>query len=289
MDLRQLRYFVCVAERGSISAAAGVLHVASSAVSRHMRLLEERLGTPLFERSVEGTRLTESGTLLLARARFILSEVESAANDVSRLHEDVRGTVRLAAPSSIGHLLYFRIIDALVGRFPQVQLEMSESPTEGVLNGLVAGSVDVGIVTEPPPQPHLEMTPLMREGTVLIVRRDDRLASRRRVDAAALMRLPVSISGGLRRVFDQRFATLNPAIQIDGVMTALQLAAAGKACAVLPKSAVLPHLAQFDLVAVPIRDFGIARYLAISKGRPASLAMRALIGTLKEQAAAVQA
>lgn len=282
MDLRQLRYFVCVAECGSISAAAGVLHVAQSAVSRHMRLLEEHLGTELFLRSVSGARLTESGLLLLERARFILGEIESASNDVSRLHQEVRGTVRMAAPSSIGHLLYYRIVECFLQRFPHVQLQLRESPTESVLEGLIAGSLDVGVVTEPSPQPHLELLPLMEEGTVVVCRKTDALASRRQVSASALMPLPLVISGGLRRVFARRFGELEPAVQLDGVLPALQLVASGKAYSVLPRSAALQHLAQFELVAVPIRDFQIARHIAVSKGRPTSLAVRALIATLLE-------
>ena len=61
MDLRQVRYFLTVAEKGSISAAAAVLHVAQSAISRQMRLLEEDLGGPLFHRSIAGVQLTDSG------------------------------------------------------------------------------------------------------------------------------------------------------------------------------------------------------------------------------------
>lgn len=288
MDLRQLRYFVCVAERGSISAAAAVLHVAQSAVSRQMRLLEERLGTALFDRSVGGATLNESGALLLERARFILSEVESALSDVSKLHDEVHGRVRLAAPSSIGHLLYVRIIDAFVERFPRVHLEMSESPTESILEGLVSGALDIGIVTEPKAQAHLELSPLMEEGTVVICRRADPLAQRKQVHALSLIQLPIVISGGLHRVFCARFGKLKPAIQLDGVLPALQLAQTRNAYAILPKSAVLEHINQFDLVAIPIRDFTIARYIAVSKGRPPNLAMRALTATIKEQAAAVQ-
>jgi DNA-binding transcriptional LysR family regulator len=283
LDLRQLRYFVCVAERGSISGAAPALHVAQSAVSRQMRLLEEELGAPLFERSVTGARPTEAGALLLDRARFLLAEVESTVDDVSRLHKEVKGTVRLAAPSSIGHLLYFRIVDACMERFPSVQLEFTESPTESVLSGLLTGSLDLGVVTEPLPQPHLELSPLLQEGTVLVCRSEDPLAKRKRIHAKALSKLPVIISGGLRRIMRQRFEYLEPVVQLDGVLPALQLSAAGKGHAVLPESAALGHLCQFGLVSIPIQDFRIARFIATSRGRPTSMAVRALTTILREQ------
>jgi DNA-binding transcriptional LysR family regulator len=181
MDLKQLRYFVAVAERGSINAAAQVLHVAQSAVSRQMQNLEAEVGGLLFDRSVSGAAINESGQRLLERARFILGEVESARKDISALSRDVRGTVRLAAPSSIGHLMYVPVIQAMSAQYPQVQLQLTESSTEEVLRGLAAGALDFGIVTAPGDHPLLEFAPLFAEPALLVCRRDDPLARRRRI------------------------------------------------------------------------------------------------------------
>jgi LysR family nitrogen assimilation transcriptional regulator len=105
MNLRQLRYFVAIADAGSFTSAALVLHVAQSALSRHMKLLEDTLGGELFERGTRGVVLTESGQALLTEARMVLARVEDIRTDISAMHGEVRGTVKLAMPSSLSHLL----------------------------------------------------------------------------------------------------------------------------------------------------------------------------------------
>lgn len=275
MDLRQLRYFVTVAESGSISAAAQLLHVAQSAVSRQMKMLEDDVGGALFRRSVAGVTLTDSGAMLLERARFILREVESAANDVSTFSRGMRGVVRMAAPASLGRLLYVHAVPPFRRQYPLVQLELSESPTEDVLHGLLTGALDMGIVSEPPPQDNLTFEPLMREETVLLCPPDSPLARRRSVPAAHLRSESIIISAGLRRIYGQRFGDLRPAVQIYGITAAIRLTVAGAGYAVFPRSTLSAADVLTNLVAVPIDGFDIMRMMASARGRPASLAVRA--------------
>lgn len=283
MDLKQLRYFVAVAERGSINAAAQVLHVAQSAVSRQMQNLEEEVGGLLFDRSVAGAAINESGQQLLERARFILGEVESARKDISALTRDVRGTVRLAAPSSIGHLMYVPVIQAMSAHYPQVHLQLTESSTQEVLRGLSAGALDFGIVTAPGDHPHLEFTHLFTEPALLVCRRDDPLAKRRRIASGAVKELPLVISAGLRRIFSERFGTLTPVVQLDSIDAAVRLTLAGSHFSVLPKSALKSNPLARQMALVPIEGFEIDRVLAHMRGRPESLAARALRATIAQQ------
>src|SRR5438094_5455838 len=106
MDLRQLRYFTAVAERGSFSAAASALNVAQSALSRHVQLLEQEVGGPLLERGARGVTLSEAGRLLLDRARYILGEVETLRDAVTARNQEVTGTVRFGAPPSLAYVLF---------------------------------------------------------------------------------------------------------------------------------------------------------------------------------------
>jgi LysR family nitrogen assimilation transcriptional regulator len=283
MDLRQLRYFVTVAETGSISAAAAMLHVAQSAISRQMRRLEEDVGGELFLRSIAGTALTDSGHMLLERARFILREVESAASDVASFSRDIRGTVRMAAPGSVGRALYAPTAREFRAQYPQVQLELSESNTGDVLQRLSAGLLDLGIVSDPGVHEHLAFTPLMREETVLLCPPGSPPAERKSVRVAELKKLPIIVPSGLRRIFQERFGEFRPAIQIDGVGATAQLTAAGMGYAVLPRSTVSTSDALGKLVAVPLEGFTISRHLATARGRPASLAARAFRAAIEAQ------
>ncbi|MEP9379321.1 LysR family transcriptional regulator [Aquabacter sp. CN5-332] len=283
MDLRQLRYFVTVADSGSISAAASLLRVAQSAVSRQMRRLEEDVGGELFKRSVAGTALTDSGLMLLERARFILGEVENAANDVSTFSRGMRGTVRMAAPGSVGRALYVPTAQLFRTQYPQVHLELAETNTADVLQRLSAGLLDLGIVSDPSMHEHLAFMPLMREETVLLCPPGSPPTAGGPVPVAALRELPLIIPAGLRRIFQERFGDFRPALQIDGVGATAQLTMAGVGYAVLPRSTVSTSDALEPLVAVPIEGFVISRMLATVKGRPPSLAVRAFRAAIEAE------
>jgi LysR family nitrogen assimilation transcriptional regulator len=113
MNLRQINYFICIAQTGSFSAAADTLHVAQSALSRHMRDLEYELGGVLFDRGPRGVTLSDSGKVLFSRAKFILLQLEEARTEVLAHNKEVSGTVRLMAPSSIGQILFQPLLTAI--------------------------------------------------------------------------------------------------------------------------------------------------------------------------------
>lgn len=292
MDLRRIRYFLAVVDKGSISAAAEVLHVAQSAVSRQIRLLEESMGGPLFNRSVAGVELTDSGLMFLERARFILREVQSATQDVVDFHRgmrgfnrDVRGTVRMSSAPTVAQALYGRTAVDFRKRFPQVQLELTESPTEDALHRLSAGSIDMAIVSDPGNQDHIRFTPLMRQEIAVFCLAGSKLAARPSVHARELCKLPIIISLGLRSSLEAQHGAVRPVIQIDGGEGAAQLVRADVGVVVMPSSVSRTSTIWQGLVAVPIRSFSVTRMLAVVKGRPVSLAAKAFCSAIEEQIA----
>ena len=146
MNLRQLSYFVAIAESGSFSAAADALHVAQSALSRHIKELEEELGGALLDRGSRGVTLSDSGKVLFERAKFILSQFEEAGSEVRAHNKELTGTVRLMAPSSIGQVLFEPLVDRFLGQFPKVRLELSEGLWNEAANRLRTGAVDLAIM-----------------------------------------------------------------------------------------------------------------------------------------------
>lgn len=292
MDLRRIRYFLTVAEKGSISGAAAVLHVAQSAVSRQIRLLEENTGGPLFNRSVAGVELTESGLMFLERARFIQHELQSATQDVSDFNRgmrgfnpDVRGTVRMSATPTVGQALFGRIAQDFRKRFPLVRLELTENPTEDALHRLSAGTIDMAIVSDPGNQDHIRFTPLMKQEIAVFCPIGSKLAARSSVHARELCKLPIIISLGMRNSFEAQHGAVQPVIQIDGGEGAAQLARAEVGIVVMPRSVSQTSAIWQGLVAVPIRSFSVTRMLAVAKGRPLSLAAKAFRSAIEEQMA----
>ncbi len=104
MDLRQIRYFVAVAERGGFAAAASTLNVAQSALSRHVKELEAELGGALLERGARGVSVTESAKVLLARGRWLLGTIDDIKAEVRTENREPSGTVQIGAPPSLGDI-----------------------------------------------------------------------------------------------------------------------------------------------------------------------------------------
>ena len=151
MDLRQLRYFIGVAERGGFGAAASGLNVAQSALSRHIKMLEHELGGALLVRGSRGVELTESGKVLLARGRWLMAAIDDIRAEVRTENRELSGTVRLGAPSTLADIFYAPLAKLFADRFPRAVLELSEGLTEEMTDRLLRADLDktstgVGVV-----------------------------------------------------------------------------------------------------------------------------------------------
>ena len=169
MDLRQLRYFVAVAERGGFGAAASALNVAQSALSRHIRVLEEELGGALLVRGARGVSVTESGKVLLDRGRWLFGAIDDIKSEVRTENREPSGTVRLGAPSSLADILYAPLARLFAAALPaRVQFELSEGLTEEMTDRLLRGEVDVALVSAPRRNDHLDYETLVVEQVFVI-------------------------------------------------------------------------------------------------------------------------
>ena len=282
MDLRQLRYFVAIADRGSFSAAASAINVAQSALSRHIRQLEEELGGQIFERGARGVALSESGRILLDRARYILDQLDNIAAEVSRENREVSGSVRFGAASSLADILYEPIARHIVNHFPRIQLRLSTGLTEDLNGRLLRGALDIAVVTEPRPNDHLEYELLFREQNYLIGPPGDPLFKRKCITSAALaglkMILPLST--------DERERipnTVRSNILSDSVIPMKRMARAGLGYALLPYSGVCEDIASGALGATKVLHSASTRILVLPRGRPIARATRELVNVLRQE------
>ncbi|MBT5455120.1 MAG: LysR family transcriptional regulator [Rhodospirillaceae bacterium] len=168
MDLRQLRYFAAVAEYGSFSEAAGRLRVAQSALSRHTLTLEQELGVKLFGRHPRGVTLTPSGTLLLARAKNILAEMEEARAEVMAQAALPSGDAVIGTTSTTSRILYGPLAARFARDYPNVRLRFVEGVPYLLLEGLDTGTIDLAVMVDPEPRESLVLEPLVTEQEFLI-------------------------------------------------------------------------------------------------------------------------
>ncbi|MFB9849700.1 LysR family transcriptional regulator [Micromonospora andamanensis] len=157
MELRQLEYFVAVAEEGSFTRGARRVRVAQSAVSATIQKLERELGMPLFSRDAAGAALTEAGMALLPEARGMLSAERRARDTVDQVRGGLRGTIRLGTLTSIGVRPASRgllVVDLpqVLGRFhvthPLVTFTLRTAPRGSAdhLDAVLAGELDLAMV-----------------------------------------------------------------------------------------------------------------------------------------------
>ncbi|HWM12249.1 MAG TPA: LysR family transcriptional regulator, partial [Solirubrobacteraceae bacterium] len=125
-ELRQLRYFVAVAEEGSLTRAAARLHVAQQSLSQQIRTLEAQLGAALFERSSRGVALTDVGAVLLREARPVLAQAERAVEAVRRAARGEQGELRVGFLGSVANYFMPPVVRAFRERHPDVTLHTED-------------------------------------------------------------------------------------------------------------------------------------------------------------------
>lgn len=136
MELRQLRYFVAVAEREHISEAAEFLHVAQSAVSRQISNLETELGTELFERIGRNVKLTPIGKIFLEHALIALEAIDFAAKQVEEYLDPEQGTIKIGFPTSLASFLLPTVISAFKKEHPNVSFHLRQGSYRYLINAV---------------------------------------------------------------------------------------------------------------------------------------------------------
>ena len=192
MELRQLRYFVSVAETGSISRAAQKIFLTQPALSRQIKALEEELGELLLDRQAHSFRLTAAGEILLEEARGLLQRADLLAERVRAAGKEVR--LRIGYAPSLASGLLSTAVESFVQKHRNAQVELFDLSSQELLAGLEAGTLDVVLTVAPKTSTQgLEWTPLLQLPWGLAVSRNHPLAGRKEVttEEAARERLLV--------------------------------------------------------------------------------------------------
>ncbi|MGW7008057.1 LysR family transcriptional regulator [Streptomyces sp. NPDC054933] len=286
MELRQLEYFVAVAEEASFTRAAARVHVAQPGVSAQIRRLERELGQQLFDRSGRTVRLTEVGVAVLPYARAALGAVAGARLAVDELTGLVRGHVAVGMVASCSALDLSDVLADFHQRHPDVEMTLSEANSDQLVAALLAGQLDaafigLGSTTPPGVETHVVADELL----VAAVSHDHALAGRRAITLPGLRDLPlISLprGTGLRSCVDEACAAAGfqprVAFEASDPYVLAQLAGRGLGVAVLPTS--LAAARQTELHAMRITHPQLRGRIALAwrAEGPISPAGRALVG-----------
>ena len=182
MELRQLRYFVAVAEELHFRRAAARLHISQPPLSQQISALEAELGVTLLERTRRRVELTPAGEAFLRDARAVLAELDVAVSTVRAIAAGQAGFLRVGFVGSALLSIVPTAVQAFRRARPGVELELRERSTVDALRLLRTGTIDVGLVRPPiEPDEDLRTTLVLRERTVAAVPVDHPLAALRRI------------------------------------------------------------------------------------------------------------
>ncbi|MDX3656653.1 LysR substrate-binding domain-containing protein [Streptomyces sp. ID05-26A] len=289
MELRQLEYFVAVAESGSFTRAAERVHVAQPGVSSQIRRLERELGHDLLDRSGRTVTLTDVGAAVLPLARAALGSVESARRTVEEMAGLVRGAVRVGMVVSCGITDLPELLSAFHTSFPAVEITLSEANSDELISSLVDGSLDFALVGYAGAEPDgLSVRVLADEPLVAAVSNTDPWCGRESVRLDELLErglISLPPGTGLRGALDAACGSRKPRIAFEASAPSMVITLAERGLG----PAILAASMAGGLHAVRITDPSPHSRLAFAwrAEGPRSPAARALIGLAENQVTAI--
>jgi LysR family transcriptional regulator, nitrogen assimilation regulatory protein len=271
MDLKQLRSLVTVAETGNVTKAADLLHVVQPAISRQLRLLEEDLGVPLFDRGRHGMALTEAGITMVEYAKRILNEVDRARAEMKPAQGSVGGIVTIGLLPSVADLLSGPILSAMQNKYPGIRVRITVGYSGHLPKWLEAGEVDFALLYDLKPNPLLNVTPILEESLWVVGSPAHKLRQNKPVPLSWLIKQEVVLPSphhGLRLLVDQASNLMKYELNVSAETNALSvqksMVLSGHSVTVLPAVAVVDDIKRGLLTAAPIKEPAIQRKIILA-------------------------
>jgi len=183
LELRQLRYFVEVAEREHISEAAEHLHVAQSAISRQIANLEEELGASLFERVGRNVKLTPIGKVFLEHTLIALKAIDFAAKQVEEYLDPAKGTIKIGFPTSLASYVLPTVISAFKKDYPDVSFHLRQGSYRFLIDAVKNRELNLAFLGPVPQKDEsIDTTILFSESIHVLLPANHRFANQESVD-----------------------------------------------------------------------------------------------------------
>lgn len=260
MELRHLRYFVAVAEEGSLTVAAERrLHTAQPSLSRQIRDLEDEVGTPLLKRGARGVELTAAGKAFLDHARLALAQVEAAGEAARRAATPAKTTFALGFLTGQEIDWLAEVMRTLRDELPNIEVTVQSQYSPSLADALQRGKLDLAFMRREPDMPDLVFKLVTREPLVVVLPSDHALAARKSIDPRALAQetfIQVSNTApALRAVIDsyleQNRLAITPGHEADNLAMAISLVASTRGVALLPVYAL--NFLPWSVVSRPLQ------------------------------------
>lgn len=287
MELRQLRYFLAVANELHFARAAQLLRISQPPLTVAVRKLERELGTELFVRSTRSVALTAAGQAFKVRVESVLEELEEAVGDVGEVVAGRSGKLKIGFVSSASYTAIPEAIRTFRQRRPRVELVLSPLTSGEQVESLLEGELDLGLIRDPDKIPGLNLELLSSEDLVAVVPEFHPLASADEIEPGMLEGQPLVLfpyrlmPGYVSRIMTLLEPARTPPYVVQQAIhqeTVLGLVAAGLGISILPRS-----VTRFRMPGVQLRPFADRPQteLHIARGKVSSPAADEFVSCLK--------
>lgn len=274
MDVKQLKALVTVAEVGSVTRAAELLHLVQPAVTRQIRALEHEMGIALFERTRQGMQLTDAGATLVERARRALNELERARAEIQPTPGVVTGIVTVGLLDSASDLLAEPLVSALARDHPGIELRLLTAYSGHLQQWLDDGDLDLTLLYNLASTPSLNVEPLVSERLWVVAPPSVGLRAEQPVPFREIATQPMVMPAaghGLRTLVDaaavRAEVELNVAVQTNSMHVQKQLVRAGHGWTILPGVGIAEDVGKDFLSAAPLCEPDIWRSIVLGTSR----------------------
>ncbi|ADX70048.1 LysR family transcriptional regulator [Lactobacillus helveticus] len=282
MNIKQLRYFLVVAEEKQITSAAKRLYIAQPPLSYQLKQLEIELGAQLFKRTAHGIELTDAGQILQSYASEILSLSESVKNQVHKTVSGELGTIAIGMASSSTGLIPMKSFQDLTKFYPEINFDIYEDNTFGIIDKLEKKTIDLGIVRTPYNRNGLNAKTLTTE-RMMAVTVDPKFKDKTELRIKDLNEQPLIIYRRFEEIFNQTFAHhgIKPfyAVKCDDSRTAITWAKRKMGIALVPESIASTYVPD-DLIPIKHSNWITHLQLVWRKDQKVTPLMKRIIDSL---------
>lgn len=265
LEIRHLKLLDAVAGEGSITGAGRRLHLTQSALSHQLRDAEEKLGTALFLRLGKKMIPTPAGEQLVICARKVLEELRNVETRIDGLNGGTRGVIRLSTECYTCYHWLPPLLKKFHGKFPQVDVNIDAGATPQPADALLEGKLEVAIMSCPPRNRSLRITPMFEDEVMLVMAPNHPLASfdyirlRDLADETVMIYPPREESTLLMKFLAPAGVVPKRVLEVPLTEAIIEMAAAGTGIGFLARWAIAPDVERGRIVARPLGSRGFRR------------------------------
>jgi DNA-binding transcriptional LysR family regulator len=265
----RLKVFYTVSQKLSFTKAAEALFVSQPAVTKHIKELEEQLGTPLFKRNGSNISLTPAGQIMLKHTQQIFKTYEALENELAQLNDSVSGNIRIGASTTLAQYVLPKILALFKNTYPSIHFTFASANSEVIEQMVMSEKIDIAIVEGNSHHPQIMYEPFVKDELVLVARTGSAIAQKGEIKPTQLLSLPLVLreqgSGTLDVIYkalkknDIPLKELKVEIQMGSTESIKQYLLHTDCAAFLSVHSITKELRQNELSIIDIKGIDIYR------------------------------